>query len=95
MEIVCSKEKEIAIMAEKIDNIEKNIEEVKQNQKEMSEKLDVFYQTANFTYSTKDELKKEVSRLEISSNFISANWDKIIYMLFLIFVGLLYMKDKI
>ena len=95
MEHTCNKEMEIATMAVKIDNIEKSVEEVKSAQKEMAKKLDTFYQMANETYVTKPELQAEITRLEASKSFLLDNWDKIIYMAFLAFVGLLYLKDKI
>ena len=82
-------------MAIKIDNIEKNVEEVKDSQKRMSNKLDTFYQKATETFATKEELKKEISRLETSRNWAASNWDKIIYMMALAIIGFLYINDKI
>jgi chromosome segregation ATPase len=95
MEVKCSKEKEIAEMAVKIDNIEKNVGEIKQTQKETLTEIRELFQTVSTTYATKEELKTEITRLEASRNFLADNWDKIIYMIALAVIGLLYLKDKI
>ena len=65
MEHHCNKEKEIAEMAIKIDNIEKTVGEIKQDQKAMLTEIKELFQTVATTYATKDELaevKKEVKK---------------------------------
>ena len=95
MSTPCTEAERIGRMEVHLENMGKSIEEVKDSQKEIASDLKTFYQTANATYATKDELKTEITRLEVSKNFLADNWDKIIYMIALAVIGLLYLKDKI
>ncbi len=91
----CTESERIVRMEEQLKSNGREISEVKSLQKEMANDLKTFYQTANSTYATKEELEKEITRLEVSRNWIADNWDKIIYMFALAVIGLLYLKDKI
>ena len=91
----CNKEKEIAVMTIKVENIEKNVDETKKDVKELHTKMDGFIETSNKTYATKDELKTEIGRIEQSKTFLRENWDKIIYMIALLVIGMIAMGDKL
>ena len=56
MEHKCNKEAEIGIITVKIENIEKSVDETKQDVKDLHKKMDNFISSANSKFATKKEL---------------------------------------
>ena len=94
-DIDCKTKEEVSIIKVKIENIEKNIGELKTSHKEMYKELKEFFQKADEKYATKAELDKVVTRLEASRNWLMSNWDKLLHFLFLAFLGFLVIYDKL
>jgi predicted nuclease with TOPRIM domain len=66
---ICSKEAEIATMAEKLTQIEKKVDHI-------NEKMDKFIDTADSKYATKHEVAESLKHLEETRTIALANLEK-------------------
>jgi hypothetical protein len=89
--LICSKERELGIMATQIENIKETTDKI-------DKKMDKLIEELPKTYATKTELKQMETKLMQYNkfqdertkgffNFLKNNWDKIIlYLAFVIFM---------
>jgi len=87
--MICSKERELGIMATQIQNIKETTDRVET-------KMDTFIDKADKTYATKEELHKAINSLsnydkiqDRKSNWLSKNWFQLLQIILFV-CGVLY-----